>query len=297
MGWEWRHGRRYLYRNRRVNGRPVKEYVAADGPVGTLLALHLEAERERRTAERERARAEQAAGRARVDELLHSAADANADLRAVAEGLLYGIGFHRHHRGDWRMRRDLADLTTAVRKLKEQLAPAAPLVRYTAPAGDAEAVAVFAKARDGDADARQRVAALVRERKWIDWLGDLGRQATHQLIYKAAGGDPVWEAGIVEKANALCAELLGAAPTVLEELLVRRVVNGWVTTHALELALTLRPPPDARGREHLDKALTRAQKRFAEAARELARVRKLQTPTVVAQLNIAAAQTVVAASG
>ena len=30
MGWELRHRRRYLYRNRRVNGRPVKEYVAAD---------------------------------------------------------------------------------------------------------------------------------------------------------------------------------------------------------------------------------------------------------------------------
>ena len=29
MGWEVRRGNWYLYRNRRVNGRPVKEYVAA----------------------------------------------------------------------------------------------------------------------------------------------------------------------------------------------------------------------------------------------------------------------------
>ena len=34
MGWELRHGRRYLYRNRRVNGKPVKEYVAADDLFG-----------------------------------------------------------------------------------------------------------------------------------------------------------------------------------------------------------------------------------------------------------------------
>ena len=35
MGWETRHnGRRYLYRNRRVNGKPVKEYLAADDRFG-----------------------------------------------------------------------------------------------------------------------------------------------------------------------------------------------------------------------------------------------------------------------
>ena len=30
MGWEIRQDRRYLYRNRRVNGQPVKESLAAD---------------------------------------------------------------------------------------------------------------------------------------------------------------------------------------------------------------------------------------------------------------------------
>ena len=86
---------------------------------------------------------------------------------------------------------------------------------------------------------------------------------------------------------------LGENPTVLEELLVRRVTNGWVTVHALELELTLRVPSDARDRAHLDAALTRAQKRYTEAIRELARVRKLQAPAIRAQLNVAATQTVV----
>ena len=93
--------------------------------------------------------------------------------------------------------------------------------------------------------------------------------------------------------RALRDELLGKNPSVLEELLVRRVVNGWLATHALELELTLRPPGDARDRAHLDAALTRAQKRMTEAVRELARVRRLQAPAILAQLNVSANQTVV----
>ena len=77
------------------------------------------------------------------------------------------------------------------------------------------------------------------------------------------------------------------------ELLVRRVVNGWLAVHALELELTVRAPVDARDRAHLDVALSRAQKRYTEAIRELARVRRLQAPAILAQLNVAATQTVV----
>jgi hypothetical protein len=90
--------------------------------------------------------------------------------------------------------------------------------------------------------------------------------------------------------------LLGATPTVLERLLARRVVNGWLLVHTLELELTLRPPSDTRDRAHLDATLSRAQKRYTEAIRELARVRRLQAPQILAQLNVAAAQTVVNAA-
>lgn len=42
MGWEIRHnGRMYLYRNLRVDGKPVKEYVTADGPFGFAYADRL----------------------------------------------------------------------------------------------------------------------------------------------------------------------------------------------------------------------------------------------------------------
>ena len=195
------------------------------------------------------------------------------------------------------MKRELAGIRALLDSLKTQAAGPKPVVKYDAPTDDAAAVELFAKARVGDAEALDRLHALIQERKWAGWLGDIGRQATRQLVWKVAGGDPVWEAGITQKANALREELLGATPTVLEELLVRRVVNGWLATHALELELTVRPPLDARDRAHLDAALTRAQKRYTEAIRELARVRRLQAPAILAQLNVAASQTVVNAAG
>src|SRR5262245_57735821 len=117
-------------------------------------------------------------------------------------------------------------------------------------------------------------------------------RGTHQLIARAAGDDPVWKAGITEKVSAISRSLLGDNPSVLEELLVRRVVNGWVTTHALELELATRPPVDPKLRQHLDRALCSAQRRLAEAVRELARVGRLRAPKILAQLNVAKAQKV-----
>jgi hypothetical protein len=290
MGWEVRHGRRYLYRNRRVNGQRVKEYLAADDQFGfgEVMAddlarlLSLEAKQRRLTREK------RAEFRHRTDELLRATATADAELRTIVEGLLVTLGFHKHNRGEWRMKREMAVLKNALATLEKQVAQRQPVIRYPAPANDAQAVELFAKARSGDEDAKARVSTLIHERNWVNWIGDIGRQATAQLILKIAAGDPVWEAGITEKVNIIRDELLGKNPTVLEGLLVRRVVNGWLTTHTLELELTVRPPTDARDRAYLDAALTRAQKRMAEAVRELARVRQLQAPRILAQLNVAA---------
>ncbi|MBY0460224.1 MAG: hypothetical protein K2V38_23150 [Gemmataceae bacterium] len=203
MGWEVRGGRMYLYRNRRVNGRPVKEYLAADDHLGfgQVMAHELEQLRRREAKSRRLVREERAAFRARVDGLLGAVALANTDLRVLAEGVLYTLGFHRHKRGEWRMRRELANLKNAIAALDQPGQKAQPMILYQPPADDTEAVALFAEARTGDADAKARVAELIRQRKWADWLGDLGRQATRQLIAKAAGGDPVWEAGIAQKAR------------------------------------------------------------------------------------------------
>lgn len=288
MGWEQRGDRRYLYRNRRVNGKPVKEYVAADDRFGAGELLADDLARLLRREAKVRALVAQARAelRGRVDGLLAAAGAANAALKAVAEGLLTAIGFHNHNRGEWRMRRELRNLADQIDTLKAATLKPAPMILYHAPANDAEAVELFAQARAGDAAALDRVRKLIADRGWAGWLGDLGRQAARQLIRTAAGNDPVWEAGITEKATALRAELLGPNPSALDDLLVRRVVNGWVALHALELELAVRPPADRRDRDYLDRALSRAQKRMTDAARELARVRRLTLPAVLARVML-----------
>ena len=303
MGWERRHGGKwYLYRNRRVNGKPRKEYLAAQNdPLvagwGAMVAHDLDRLQRREAKVRRLTRKHRTAFRVRIDGVLTAARAANAELRMVTDGILYALGYHRHHRGEWRMKRDLATLATAIQELSKRAAGPTPVLKYDAPANDAEAVEVFGKARAGDPAAVAQVGTLIRDRNWVTWIGDLGRQATHQLVHAASGGDPVWKAGITEKVNALRQELLGDQPTVLEEVLARRVLNGWLATHALELELTLRPPTAPRDRAHLDAALSRAQKRLAEAVRELARVRKLQAPSILAQLNVVASQTVMNGAG
>ena len=78
---------------------------------------------------------------------------------------------------------------------------------------------------------------------------------------------------------------------------MRRVSNGWIAVHALELELTVRPPTDARSREALDKSLRRAQRRYLEAIRELARVRRLQAPRLSTRVKVLANQAVVSMPG
>lgn len=280
MGWESRRGGRYLYRSRRVNGKPVKEYLAAANEsfgFGDLMAHELDRLRRLEADLRRLRRANRAAYRGRLDDLLGATRVANDDLQQAAHAILEALGYHRHHRGEWRMKREQSVLKAKIADQRERAAGGpSPVLNYAAPTSDAEAAELFARARAGDAEAKGRLGALVRDRRWQGWLGDLGWQATRQLIVRASGGDPVWEAGLVVKADALRAELLGDESTVLEGLLVRRVVNGWVATHALELELAVRPPAEGRDRAHLDRALSRAQKRMTDAARELARVRLLK---------------------
>lgn len=286
MGWEERDGRRYLYRNRRVNGKPVKEYVTAADRFGfgdamaDDLARLLRQEAKVRALERQAA----AAFRVRIDGLLAAAGAANAALRAVAEGLLVAVGFHNHNRGEWRMKRELRQLADQIDRLKAVSDKPVPMLNFKASADDAEATDLFAKARGGDAEAAERVRGLIASRGWSGWLGDLGSQATRQLIRAVTGADPVWVAGVTAKAEELRRELLGPNPSAIDDLLARRVVNGWVAVHALELELAVRMPADRRARDYLDRALTRAQKRMTDAAREFARVRRLALPAVLTRV-------------
>lgn len=100
MAWEIRGGRRYYYRQRRRNGRPVREYIGA-GEAAELIAQIDQAERARQEQRRSEALA--------VREQILAAESIVAALDVLTERLfreaMQAAGFHQHARGQWRRRR------------------------------------------------------------------------------------------------------------------------------------------------------------------------------------------------
>ena len=90
MGWELRpNGRRYLYRNRRVNGKPVKEYLAADDDFGFVMADDLRRIQKREAKVRRLTREIADQYRKRIDGVLASADVANQPLRDIADFVIF----------------------------------------------------------------------------------------------------------------------------------------------------------------------------------------------------------------
>jgi hypothetical protein len=91
----------YYYRSERVNGRPRQVYVGA-GLIGQLAAQMDGAERERRRLEKAGADLDRADAEAHDDglRLVERLAD------GLARAALYAAGYRRHHRGEWRRKRE-----------------------------------------------------------------------------------------------------------------------------------------------------------------------------------------------
>src|SRR5262249_20609516 len=105
MSWDKKargHEGGYLYRNKRVNGRPVKVYVGR-GPAAEMAALLDEREREQRQAARLKVLEERAA--LALADLALGRARELANLLATA---VVVVGGFRQHRGEWRRRREQA---------------------------------------------------------------------------------------------------------------------------------------------------------------------------------------------
>lgn len=102
MSWDKKargHKGGYLYRNRRVNGRPVKEYLGR-GHVAEMAALLDEHAREERQAARLKTLQERA--NLGVADLALKRSRELTNL--LAEATLILAGYHLHH-GCWRRRR------------------------------------------------------------------------------------------------------------------------------------------------------------------------------------------------
>ena len=100
MAWETRNGRKYFYRSVRVGGRVRKQYFGA-GPIGLLAAkLHDQQQQERAEL---RAVKQAFIGQFEViDRLVENVLDT---AKTVLDAALYGRGFYRHNRREWRGRK------------------------------------------------------------------------------------------------------------------------------------------------------------------------------------------------
>jgi hypothetical protein len=102
MGWETRsRGGQYYTRSHRIGGRVVREYVGG-GLAGELAAIWDERTRDGRAT---------AASATRAEQRRYDAADASLTqfcelVDLVAKAALLAAGYHQHHRGEWRKRRD-----------------------------------------------------------------------------------------------------------------------------------------------------------------------------------------------
>lgn len=102
MAWETRGngGGTYYYRKRKVDGRVVSEYVGS-GPLATFAASRAAEDRRERAVAATTERAER--DRMRADEAELDGFCTLAD--ALARAALLNVGYHQHHRGEWRKRR------------------------------------------------------------------------------------------------------------------------------------------------------------------------------------------------
>ncbi|HUY32085.1 MAG TPA: hypothetical protein VMV69_04835 [Pirellulales bacterium] len=102
MAWETRNGRgRYYTRSRRRNGRVVREYVGT-GEMAKLSALMDEHERARRKAVAEASQAALAEMQA-VETVV---AEFCQLVDRATRFAFVANGYHQHHRGEWRKKRD-----------------------------------------------------------------------------------------------------------------------------------------------------------------------------------------------
>jgi hypothetical protein len=100
----------------------------------------------------------------------------------------------------------------------------------------------------------------------------------------AAGNNEVSAEALWRQLSDRTLALSGPSPSMLEHLLVGRVVSCWLQLHYWDLLAAQSNESTLRHRECLQRSQERAQRRYLSAIRHLATVRRLQLPTAV-QVN------------
>ena len=118
--------------------------------------------------------------------------------------------------------------------------------------------------------------------------GDLAKSAERALIKACAQDDFQFAEDLEEKVEELRQELAGPCPSALEQLLVDRIVCCWIqVNHADAYVAVNQKRFTAEQGDYHQRRQDRAQRRFLQACKALAQVRKLE---INVQVNIAEKQ-------
>jgi len=126
-------------------------------------------------------------------------------------------------------------------------------------------------------------------------IGDLAEQAKLSAMHLLTSGNAVLHEALSRKLTELRAELAGTTPSVLERLLVERVLICWLFVHHADMVAARRTDVSPAQAEYHQRRQDHAQRRYLAAIRTLACVRRLPLPAI--QVNIGAQQVNVAGAG
>lgn len=142
-------------------------------------------------------------------------------------------------------------------------------------------------AEKGDRSALPRVRELVDEfPSMVDELGDLTQIAQSVMIDRTSSDSVLIREAQERKLVALTAQIAGPDPSILERLLADQIVLCWQHVRSVEIIYAQARDYTSSAGDYYERCIDRAQKRYLNAIKTLASVRRLELPAM--QVNIAA---------
>lgn len=222
-----------------------------------------------------------------ADEILN----AGADFDRLADGLFRAVmslaGYALHKRSEWRRIRGVQPMAT-VRDLGTT--PRNPTANHAAPAKlDAPTRAALEAAGPGGAAALAVACEVLRNPKQAEALGYAALTARITLVNMLGLKDTQIAATLARQCETQMAQLLadsGPEPSLAEWMAAARVVNNWLTVHAIEATAASNVIAGGSAGA-LERRLTQAERRLHASLKSLAVLRRLRQPATMTQVNIA----------
>jgi hypothetical protein len=151
---------------------------------------------------------------------------------------------------------------------------------------------VLKRAQAGDDSVLPALQQMIEKDMFTESAGNLAVQFQHTLIRNAAGNNLLFSEAASRKMDQLRKELAGDKPSILERLLIERIVLCWLSLYDSEVRFAQMKDLTLKQAAYWQDRIDRAHRRYLTAIKALATIRKLALPAL--QVNIARKQVNVA---